>query len=80
MKKFIITLILGLSCCFISNTAEVGGDAESTMVYICTGSSSARYHSHKSCRGLSNCGGSIKEISLEEAQRMGRTPCRICYR
>ena len=47
-------------------------------VYICTGSSSKRYHSKKNCRGLSNCGGTIKEITVEQAEKQGRTPCKIC--
>lgn len=47
-------------------------------VYICTGSSSKRYHSRKNCRGLSNCGGTIKELTVEQAENQGRTPCKIC--
>lgn len=49
------------------------------VVYICTGGYSKRYHESKECRGLCNCGGIIKEISLEKAESMGRTPCQICY-
>ena len=50
------------------------------IVYICMGSSSYRYHARKKCRGLKNCGGSVKKINLQEAKNIGRTPCRICYR
>lgn len=51
----------------------------SDNVYICTGSSSKRYHCDRDCRGLSSCSGEIEEISEEEAEDMGRTPCKICY-
>lgn len=35
---------------------------------------------NKNCRGLGNCKGEIKQISLEEAKKKGRTPCGYCYR
>lgn len=51
----------------------------SDNVYICTGSSSKRYHCDPDCKGLSRCSGEIEEISEEEAEDMCRTPCKICY-
>lgn len=51
----------------------------SDNVYICTGSSSKRYHCDPDCKGLSRCSGEIEEVSEEEAEDMGRTPCKICY-
>lgn len=48
-------------------------------VFICTGNSSKRYHCDPGCKGLSRCSGEIEEISEEEAEDMGRTPCKICY-
>jgi hypothetical protein len=50
-----------------------------TSVYICTGKSSERYHRTESCNGLNACKAQVKSVSLKEAQRMGRTPCKICY-
>lgn len=58
-----------------SNDKETNGE----IVYICTGGYSKRYHSTRSCKGLRNCGGSIKAISIEEAEQMGRTPCQLCW-
>lgn len=46
-------------------------------VYVCDGPYAKKYHGKKNCRGLENCSGSIKSISLQEAREMGRTPCRI---
>ena len=51
----------------------------SCSVYICTGETSTKYHSDPDCRGLSRCSGEIEEVSEEEAEDMGRTPCKICY-
>ena len=48
-------------------------------VFICTGGSSKRYHCDRDCKGLSRCSGEIEEVSEEEAENMGRTPCKICY-
>lgn len=53
--------------------------AISTSVYICTGETSTKYHNNPECRGLSRCSGEVEEVSEEEAEDMGRTPCKICY-
>ena len=53
--------------------------ALSGNVYICTGGSSKRYHRGRDCKGLSRCSGEIEEVTEEEAEDMGRTPCKICY-
>lgn len=50
-----------------------------TTVYICTGETSTKYHSDPDCRGLGRCTGKIEEVSEDEAENMGRTPCKICY-
>lgn len=50
-----------------------------TMVYVCTGKGSYRYHRHSDCNGLNNCKGSIKRVTLQKAQSMKRTPCKKCY-
>lgn len=77
MRRILITGMLLLSAV----TYGTGGSLETQggMVYICTGSSSKRYHSSAECRGLSNCQGTIAKVSLEKARGMGRTPCKICY-
>jgi len=50
-----------------------------TTVYICLGKSSVRYHQTDRCNGLSNCKSQIKSVTLQEAEKMGRTPCKVCY-
>lgn len=87
MKKILFiaaaALTLGASAAGITK-AKISAETQSmlneeTIVYICTGGSSKKYHSTSSCSGLRNCGGEVKEITLEKAQKMGRTPCKICY-
>ena len=91
MKYLVLyfAIILMASC---SGSSKKSADVESEKkesvvksagysdnVYICTGSSSKRYHCDPDCKGLSRCSGEIEEISEEEAEDMGRTHCKICY-
>ena len=48
-------------------------------VYICTGPQSKCYHKTNKCNGLKNCSKEIKQITLKEAEEMGRRPCKVCY-
>lgn len=49
------------------------------VVYVCTGGTAKAYHADPDCRGLSRCRGDIEEMSVEDAESEGKTPCRICY-
>ncbi len=62
-----------------SSRYDVEKNDESPNVYICTGGTSKRYHCYRHCKGLTNCTGEIEKVSEEEAEDMGRTPCKICY-
>ena len=65
-----------LSLLFTINTAT-----NEKKVYVCTGGWAKCYHYKKDCEGLQNCGGTSKEITLEEAIKMGRSkPCGYCVR
>ena len=91
MKHLLLffTIILMASCSSSSKKSDevepekkesVAKSADSSdNVFICTGESSERYHCDRDCRGLSRCSGEIEEVSEEEAEDMGRTPCKICY-
>lgn len=68
MKSFVLPLIFLL---FTLKSNQV----EETKVYICTGKGSKRYHYDKHCRGLSRCSTTLKTVTLEKAQAMGRTLC-----
>ncbi len=84
MKQKAVYFILGtalfcVSCGSSHKRVSVPTDSNS-KVWVCTGGSSKRYHAYSNCKGLSNCRASIEEISLQEAESMGRTPCRKCYK
>jgi hypothetical protein len=49
-------------------------------VYICEGPYSKVYHKSNVCRGLSRCSTKIYKVTVEEAVKMGRRPCKIEYR
>jgi len=50
----------------------------SPKVYICDSPWAECYHQYRNCEGLENCGRTIKEITLNQAQKMGRRPCGYC--
>jgi hypothetical protein len=52
---------------------------EPVYVYLCEGPYSKVYHASPECRGLSNCSTKIYKVTLEEAVKMGRRPCKIEY-
>lgn len=54
-------------------------DEEEEMVYICTGPYSKKYHKTEDCQWLGSCSEEIEEVTLEEAEEMGKTPCKGCY-
>ena len=77
---FSFLLTLALLCSFASTptTAEIAA-ADMTYVYICTGSSSTKYHKTALCRGLNNCKGKIIKVSRTVAEEeYHRSPCKIC--
>lgn len=67
------TIFLAIPFLFLACTTSDG-------VYICTGPQSRRYHKSASCKGLRNCSREIKQVTLEQAKKLHKTPCRICYK
>jgi len=50
----------------------------SPKVYICDSPWAECYHRYTDCEGLELCNRSIIEITLNQAQKMGRRPCGYC--
>jgi hypothetical protein len=73
MKK----IILAIGICAIALSLSFTSAA--TKVYICTGKYAVAYHSTSSCSGLNKCKGTIKSVTLAEAQRLKRRACKVCY-
>lgn len=63
-------LILLLTVSLLASTGKT--------VYICNGPKSIAYHSTRNCNGLNNCSTTIREITISEANKIGRRACRIC--
>jgi len=51
-----------------------------TNVVICNGKTAYAYHKDSKCKGLKNCKGGTKTVTLEKAKEMGRKPCGYCYK
>lgn len=80
MRIFLLAfLFLGLPNAYSTEVSVNCVSHGDTMVYVCTGKGSYRYHRHSDCSGLNNCKGSIKRVTLLKAQSMKRTPCKKCY-
>lgn len=50
-----------------------------TAIYICNSPTAETYHNNPECRGLSRCRYEVVEVTQEEAEEMGRRPCKFCY-
>ena len=79
MKQTILILAT-LFCCAFSTSEQLTTPQVKGTVYICTGPQSKRFHKTPNCRGLGSCSKEIKEVSIEVARKMGRTPCGWCYK
>lgn len=78
MKRRIFLTILISSLLFTG--FRLPGLRKTDYVYVCEGPYSKVYHKSNECRGLSNCSTKIYKVTLEEAVKMGRRPCKIEYR
>lgn len=81
MKRILLLLsaTLLLTACGSAIASPVNEAASATnKVYICTGGSSKKYHATASCTGLRSCKGKIVKMDKAEAEKLGRTPCKIC--
>ena len=63
----------------ISLNAGEGQALEQNKVYVVMSTTAHVYHSSKDCKGLQNATHKIKQVTVEEAKKMGRRPCKICY-
>ena len=72
MKHLILTIgFLVILCSFSADKKQ--------NVYVCTGKWATCYHIDKECEGLAQCRGEIKQVTLYEAKKMGRSkPCGFC--
>lgn len=51
---------------------------DNNKVLICDSPGARRYHKNE-CSGLNNCTHDIKKVTIKQAEKEGKTPCKICY-
>lgn len=52
--------------------------ANAQVVYVCSGSSTSKYHLNPDCQGLKNCGSPVKRTTVAYMSSKGRSACKIC--
>lgn len=65
MKRILLAIFL----------TGIMGNGPASTVYVCSGSNAKSYHLKENCRGLSSCQHKISKLSLNEAQKDGKTLC-----
>jgi hypothetical protein len=83
MKKVLFTLLLfvTLTGVFTScvNDSKPSDSNTTETVYVCNSETSYAYHKSSNCRGLSNCTHEVIKVTVTEAKRKNKRPCKICY-
>ncbi len=74
MKNLILFLMFVLPICGFAQTSD-----KPVKVYISTSSMAKAYHKTKNCISLKNDQDKLKYITLDDAKKLGRTPCKNCY-
>jgi hypothetical protein len=75
MRKIIIGLFFILASVYATSSESIPSEEK---VLICVSPNSYAYHSHY-CQGLKRYTHEVKEVTIDEAKRMGRKPCKYCY-
>ena len=70
MKKLIVFISVLVLTSFI----------QIKTVYVCISKGSVAYHSNRNCSGLSHCKSEIKGMSIDDAMKLGKRECHICYK
>lgn len=74
---FLILWSVSLHSCVSQESLD---NSSSGYVYVCTGRYAKVYHVADDCEGLENCCGDVEQVSVKEAEEMGRRGCRRCAR
>lgn len=54
--------------------------AKNDSVYVCDSTTSVAYHKTDHCKGLNRCRHKIVYVTIDEAKKMGKRECHICYK
>lgn len=80
IKPLLLTfaLLLLFTSCGSRHHRQEKHEVNPECVYVCSGPASKRYHSVEDCDGLKRCSGGILRMTSDDAERIGKTPCRLC--
>jgi hypothetical protein len=79
-KHFLLILISLFLSGFTSAETHPCVDAnEQTKVIVVMSGNAYAYHKTRNCSAVKKATHKVKEVTLEEAKEMGRSPCKICY-
>jgi hypothetical protein len=79
-KRFLFSVLVSVLMLTSFTPVHRVSVKDPVYVYLCEGPASKVYHASPDCRGLSRCSTKIYKVTLAEAQKMGRRPCKIEYR
>ena len=81
MTKRILILVASILLTSFSSAGDVHNCAEEQpKVYVVMSNNAYAYHKSRSCKAVKKATHKVKEVTLEEAQKMGRKPCGMCYK
>ena len=76
--KTILPILLCFALYSCGGSSSDDDSEDSDIVTICLSEDAYAYHDHQ-CMGLDQCDGGTEEVTIEEAEDDGRTPCGFCY-
>lgn len=80
MKRILPLALIILASCGNHHHKQEKYEANPDCIYVCSGHSAKRYHSVGNCKGISRCSGKVLEMTIEEAEDEGKTPCKMCVK
>lgn len=51
--------------------------SDEKTVFYCDSKTAKRYHKSKDCKGLEECTHIVRSTTIEDATKLGLTPCKI---
>ena len=81
MTKRILILFATIFLTCYSSVSSVNNLAEDQpKVYVVMSNNAYAYHKSRSCKAVKKATHKVKEVTLNEAKKMGRKPCGMCYK
>lgn len=71
-----VALLFGLNSSIFASQMMTGGD----KVYVCSSKTSTTYHKTQDCGGLKKCKAKVNEEDKAQAEKEGRTACKVCFK